>query len=194
MLDWRMRLHIALNAAQALEHLHISCRPSFIHRDVRSSKILLTSKYDAKVAGFELTKMLDEGSSVMSNVKGTLGYLDPEYYSSQSLSFKSDVYSFGIVLLELITGCSPIYLSATMNRNAHILMQIRESLHNNNIHSILDPMVEASNSNIEVVWKVAEIAMQSVEPKSVHRPTMSKVVQELHDALMIELGTSTPFA
>ncbi|KAH8944918.1 hypothetical protein BDL97_12G012200 [Sphagnum fallax] len=105
-ISWRTRLDIALNAAEGLEYLHTGCVPSIIHRDVKSSNILLSANMMAKVADFGLSKAVvnENVSHVSTVVKGTTGYLDPEYYTRQKLTDKSDVFSFGIVLLELICG------------------------------------------------------------------------------------------
>ncbi|CAN5964096.1 unnamed protein product, partial [Sphagnum jensenii] len=106
-LDWTTRLHIALNASQGLEYLHSGCNPSIIHRDVKTSNILLPSDMkNAKVADFGLSRLTygDHITHMTTNVKGTAGYVDPEYFTSQCLSVKSDVYSFGVVLLEIISG------------------------------------------------------------------------------------------
>ncbi|GLJ34401.1 hypothetical protein SUGI_0691600 [Cryptomeria japonica] len=114
-LDWSKRLQIALDCAKGLNYLHELANPPIIHRDVKSNNILLDENLNAMVADFGLSKLVaDTGvnagskSHVSSQVKGTMGYLDPEYYITQQLSKKSDVYSYGIVLLELITGRLPI--------------------------------------------------------------------------------------
>ncbi|TMX03827.1 hypothetical protein EJD97_013642, partial [Solanum chilense] len=105
-LTWEERLHIALDAAQGLEYLHHGCQPSIIHRDIKSSNILLDDKFQAKLADFGLSRTLPtgEGSHVTTIIAGSPGYLDPDYYRTNKLTEKSDVYSFGVVLLEIITG------------------------------------------------------------------------------------------
>ncbi|KAJ0945430.1 putative transferase, protein kinase RLK-Pelle-LRR-I-1 family [Helianthus annuus] len=89
-----------------LEYLHHGCRPTIIHRDVKSANILLSENLDAKMADFGLSKGLldDQTTHILTDVIGTSGYLDPEYPRSHNLNEKSDVYNFGILLLELITG------------------------------------------------------------------------------------------
>ncbi|KAG0578742.1 hypothetical protein KC19_4G046800 [Ceratodon purpureus] len=111
--NWKIRLNIAVNSACGLEYLHNGCRPSIIHRDIKSSNILLTKSMYAKVADFGLSKLgADEGditkTHVSTMVKGTVGYIDPDYFTSNQLTFKSDVFSFGVVLLEIVTGRKPI--------------------------------------------------------------------------------------
>ncbi|GLJ05372.1 hypothetical protein SUGI_0017000 [Cryptomeria japonica] len=109
-LDWKTRLQVALDAAEGLEYLRISCTPKIINRDVKSSNILLDSTLRAKVADFGLSKIIgdDNASHVTTTIKGSIGYLDPEYFRTSKLTEKSDVYSFGVVLLELICGRKPI--------------------------------------------------------------------------------------
>eukprot|EP00897_Mesotaenium_endlicherianum_P010736 jgi/Mesen1/9691/ME000069S09100 len=123
-LTWERRLRIALGAARGLEYLHRGASPPVIHRDIKSSNILLDSDLEAKVADFGLSRLSDlqnNGASqqatngnlnrthISTHVKGTPGYLDPNYYAKQQLTEKSDIYSFGVVLLELLTGRLPIW-------------------------------------------------------------------------------------
>ncbi|KAL9324722.1 hypothetical protein ACSQ67_009579 [Phaseolus vulgaris] len=105
-LDWPKRLHIAIGAAQGLCYMHHDCLPPVVHRDVKTSNILLDSKFNAKVADFGLAMMLmkPEELATMSAVAGTFGYIAPEYAQTTRVNEKIDVYSFGVVLLELTTG------------------------------------------------------------------------------------------
>ncbi|XP_052175238.1 probable LRR receptor-like serine/threonine-protein kinase At1g67720 isoform X2 [Diospyros lotus] len=104
-INWIKRLEIAEDAAKGIEYLHTGCTPSIIHRDLKTTNILLDKNMRAKVSDFGLSKFAVEGAShVSSIVRGTVGYLDPEYYICQQLTEKSDVYSFGVILLELISG------------------------------------------------------------------------------------------
>ncbi|PIA64625.1 hypothetical protein AQUCO_00100237v1 [Aquilegia coerulea] len=105
-LDWPRRMHIAVGAAQGLCHMHHNCNSFIIHRDVKSSNILLDSEFNAKIADFGLAKILAKTgeSETMSVVAGTFGYIAPEYARTTKATEKIDVYSFGVVLLELVTG------------------------------------------------------------------------------------------
>lgn len=104
-LDWETRLKIAVGAAQGLAYLHHDCNPRIIHRDVKSSNILLDENFDAHLSDFGIAKCIPTAKTHASTyVLGTIGYIDPEYARTSRLNEKSDVYSFGIVLLELLTG------------------------------------------------------------------------------------------
>ncbi|KAG6424065.1 hypothetical protein SASPL_114477 [Salvia splendens] len=105
-LDWPKRLQIAIGAAHGLTYMHHHCSPPIIHRDVKSSNILLDSKFNAKIADFGLARnLIKHGEpNTMSVVAGSFGYMAPEYAQTRRVSEKIDVYSFGVILLELITG------------------------------------------------------------------------------------------
>ncbi|XP_038884463.1 receptor-like protein kinase HSL1 [Benincasa hispida] len=108
-LDWPRRLQIAIGAAQGLSYMHHDCSPPIIHRDVKSSNILLDCKFQARIADFGLAKMLARQGEphTMSAIAGSFGYIAPEYAYTTKVNEKIDVYSFGVVLLELTTGREP---------------------------------------------------------------------------------------
>ncbi|CAK9870025.1 unnamed protein product [Sphagnum jensenii] len=194
-LDWTTRLHIALNASQGLEYLHSGCNPIIIHRDVKTNNILLPSDMkNAKVADFGLSRLTygENITHVTTNVKGTVGYIDPEYFTSQCLSIKSDVYSFGVVLLEIISGRKAIDTMLPNRKAWNLCDWVRFNLQEGNMNKILDPIVKASNPNLDSIWIVAEIAIQCVEPKAIHRPTMTKVVEELRAAITFQECNALP--
>ncbi|XP_076948260.1 calcium/calmodulin-regulated receptor-like kinase 1 [Bidens hawaiensis] len=105
-LSWNLRVQIALDVARGLEYLHDGAVPPVIHRDIKSSNILLDEAMGARVADFGLSRedMINRNAS---NIQGTFGYLDPEYISTRAFTKKSDVYSFGVLLFELIAGKNP---------------------------------------------------------------------------------------
>lgn len=108
-LDWETRLRIAVGAAQGLAYLHHDCNPRIIHRDVKSSNILVDENFEAHLSDFGVAKCIPTAKTHASTlVLGTIGYIDPEYARTSRLTEKSDVYSFGIVLLELLTGKKPV--------------------------------------------------------------------------------------
>lgn len=189
-LDWATRLFIALGSARGLEYLHTFAGRCVIHRDVKSSNILLDHSMCAKVADFGFSKYAtQEGDCGVSlEVRGTAGYLDPEYYSTQHLSAKSDVFSFGVVLLEIISGREP--LDVHRPRNEWSLVEwakpyIRES----KIDEIVDPNIKGGY-HAEALWRVVEVALACIQPFSAYRPCMADIVRELEDALIIENNAS----
>ncbi|CAN6483117.1 unnamed protein product [Victoria cruziana] len=109
-LDWMQRVKIAVDAARGLEYLHEKVQPSVIHRDIRSSNVLLFDDFKAKIADFNLSNQAPDMAARLhsTRVLGTFGYHAPEYAMTGQLTQKSDVYSFGVVLLELLTGRKPV--------------------------------------------------------------------------------------
>ncbi|KAK4590870.1 hypothetical protein RGQ29_021170 [Quercus rubra] len=186
-LSWEARLNIAMDAAQGLEYLHYGCKPPIIHRDVKTTNILLNENFHAKIADFGLSKIFptDGGTHVSTfSVAGTPGYLDPEYSTSYRLNEKSDVYSFGVVLLEIITSQRVIERSG---ENTHISQWVRIMVDKGVIQNIVDPRLHG-NFNVNSAWKVVEIAMACVSSTSIERPTMSEVVIKLKECFTSELA------
>ncbi|KAI5071633.1 hypothetical protein GOP47_0013884 [Adiantum capillus-veneris] len=190
-LDWITRLNIALGAARGLHYLHTSSGVRcIIHRDVKSSNILLDNSMVAKVADFGFSKYApQEGDSMVSlEVRGTAGYLDPEYYSTQQLTVKSDIFSFGVVLLEIICGREPLNIHRPRPEWS-LVEWASQHFKEANIQAIVDTSISASYTP-EAMWRVLEIALASVEPKGHVRPTMEDIIRELEDALIIENNAS----
>ncbi|KAK4427523.1 putative leucine-rich repeat receptor-like protein kinase [Sesamum alatum] len=184
-LDWNKRLRVALDAARGLSYLHELTDPPIIHRDIKSTNILLDNNLNAKVADFGLSKLLgDTGKGyVTTQVKGTLGYMDPEYYMTQQLTEKSDVYSFGVVLLELMTAKAPI------QHGKHIVRLVQEAMGNTkeppNFDQIIDPTLE-SGSKLGGLGKFVDLAMSCVRESAADRPKMGEVVRQIEN--IIELA------
>ncbi|KAF3520625.1 hypothetical protein DY000_02063889 [Brassica cretica] len=185
-LKWSTRLQIAIDAALGLEYLHNGCRPSMVHRDVKSTNILLDEKFSAKLADFGLSRSFQFGDEyhVSTDVAGTPGYLDPEYYRTGRLAEMSDVYSFGILLLEIIT-------------NQRVLDQTREKSHigewtafmlnRGDITGIMDLNLHGDYSS-HSAWRALELAMLCANPSSEKRPNMSQVAFELKECLTSEIS------
>ncbi|KAL2333940.1 hypothetical protein Fmac_015153 [Flemingia macrophylla] len=182
-LDWKRRLRIALGSARGLAYLHELANPPIIHRDVKSTNILLDENLTAKVADFGLSKLVSDSEKghVSTQVKGTLGYLDPEYYMTQQLTEKSDVYSFGVVMLELITSRQPIEKGKYIVREVRTLMNKNDEEHYG-LRELMDPVVR-STPNLIGFGRFLELAMQCVEESASDRPTMSEVVKTLETIL-----------
>lgn len=178
-LDWKRRLRIALGSARGLAYLHELANPPIIHRDIKSTNILLDENLTAKVSDFGLSKLVSDSTKghVSTQVKGTLGYLDPEYYMTQQLTEKSDVYSFGVVLLELVTAKQPI------EKGKYIVREVRMAMDKNDeeyygLKEIIDPAIR-NMTNLTGFGKFLELAMQCVEESAADRPTMSEVVKSI---------------
>ncbi|KAK4263033.1 hypothetical protein QN277_028512 [Acacia crassicarpa] len=189
-LDWPTRLSIALGAARGLSYLHTFSGRSVIHRDVKSSNILLDDSMCAKVADFGFSKYApQEGDSGASlELRGTAGYMDPEYYTTQQLSTKSDVFSFGMVLLEIVSGREP--QDTKRPRNEWNLVEwAKPYIRSSKIDEIVDPSIKGGY-HAEAMWRVVETALSCIEPFSVNRPSMADIVRELEDALIIENNAS----
>ncbi|KAG7653427.1 Leucine-rich repeat [Arabidopsis suecica] len=183
-ISWVDRLNIAVDAALGLEYLHIGCKPLIVHRDVKSSNILLDDQLQAKLADFGLSRSFPIGDEthVSTRVAGTFGYLDHEYYQTNRLSEKSDVYSFGVVLLEIITSKSVIDHDRDM---PHIAEWVKFMLTRGDISNIMDPKLQGVYDSASA-WKAIELAMTCVNPSSLKRPNMSHVVHELKECLISE--------
>ncbi|GAB4837798.1 hypothetical protein Ancab_027322 [Ancistrocladus abbreviatus] len=179
-LDWAARIKIALGAARGLAYLHEDSSPRVIHRDFKSSNILLEHDFTPKVSDFGLarTAMDEENRHISTRVMGTFGYVAPEYAMTGHLLVKSDVYSYGVVLLELLTGRKPVDMSQPPGQENLVawtrpLLTAREGL-----ESIIDPYL-GPDISFDSVAKVAAIASMCVQPEVSHRPFMGEVVQAL---------------
>lgn len=182
-LSWEERLQISLDAAQGLEYLHYGCKPPIVHRDVKPTNILLNEKLQAKIADFGLSRSFPvEGTSQVSTVvAGTIGYLDPEYYTTRQMNEKSDVYSFGVVLLEVVTGKPAISRSRT--QSVHLSDEVGSMLASGDIRGIVDQRL-GGRFEAGSAWKITEIALACASESSAKRPTMSEVVMELKKSVV----------
>ncbi|KAK1421678.1 hypothetical protein QVD17_24206 [Tagetes erecta] len=191
-LDWTRRLKITLGAARGLHYLHELADPPIIHRDVKSTNILLDERLNAKVSDFGLCKPLGEvdQTHVTTQVKGTMGYMDPEYYMTQQLTEKSDVYSFGIVMLELITARNPIEKGKYIVRLVKEAMDTGKELYN--LREVLDPILGLSSEALQGLEKFVDVALRCVEETGDRRPKMSEVMKEMEN--IMELAGINPNA
>lgn len=183
-INWSIRLRIALEAALGLEYLHIGCSPPMIHRDVKTANILLDDHFKAKLSDFGLSRSFQGGveSQYSTAIAGTLGYLDPGYNHSSRLGEKSDVYSFGIVLLEMITN-RPVISQAS--ENSHITEWVGSKLTRGDIIEIMDPNLHEDHDS-NSAWRALELAMSCANPSSSKRPSMSQVIHELKECIVLE--------
>ncbi|KAJ6937918.1 leucine-rich repeat receptor-like protein kinase [Populus alba x Populus x berolinensis] len=183
-LDWRRRLKVAHGAARGLAYLHELVNPRIIHRDVKSANILLDECLNAKVADFGLSKPMDNSELILAStqVKGTMGYIDPEYQKTLLLTEKSDVYGFGVVLLELVSGRKPL------ERGKYLAAEVSSSLDRKkdlyNLHELLDPSIRLDTMP-KGLDKMVDLAMKCVQEKGRDRPTMGEVVKEIENILQL---------
>ncbi|GLT73855.1 hypothetical protein SLA2020_456870 [Shorea laevis] len=182
-LDWMQRVQIAVNAARGLEYLHEKVQPSVIHRDVRSSNVLLFEDFKAKIADFNLSNQAPDMAARLhsTRVLGTFGYHAPEYAMTGQLTQKSDVYSFGVVLLELLTGRKPV--DHTMPRGQQSLVTwATPRLSEDKVKQCVDPRLNGEYPP-KGVAKLAAVAALCVQYEAEFRPNMSIVVKALQPLL-----------
>lgn len=181
-LDWDARVKIAIGAAKGLAYLHHDCSPRIIHRDIKSSNILLDRNLESHVADFGLAKLLeDQESHITTIVAGTFGYLAPEYMHSGRATEKADVYSFGVLLLELLSGKRPTD-SAFIEKGLNVVGWLNLLVKENRPRDIIDPQCEGVQ--MESFEALLYVAIQCVSPNPEHRPTMHRVVQVLESEIM----------
>ncbi|KAF8012125.1 hypothetical protein BT93_I0299 [Corymbia citriodora subsp. variegata] len=184
-LTWTKRLQIAVDAAQGLDYLHNGCKPPIIHRDLKTSNILLNEDFRAKIADFGLSRTFaaENDSHVSTHLAGTFGYLGPEFQSSGNCDKKSDVYSFGIVLFELITGQPAVMRSWDDSDVMHILQWVIPIIESGDIQRLMDPRLQGV-FNINMAWKAVEIAMSCTQPRAIERPDINHALAELMESLV----------
>ncbi|KAM1045323.1 hypothetical protein EV1_035940 [Malus domestica] len=177
-LSWELRLKIAAETAGALVYLHSSTSMPIIHRDVKTTNILLDENYTAKVSDFGASRLIPlDQAQITTLVQGTLGYLDPEYFHSNQLTEKSDVYSFGVVLVELLTR--KVALSFTRPEEERNLANFFVcSVEQGRLTQILDDDI-VTERNLETLKRVANLASRCLRVKREERPSMKKVAMEL---------------
>ncbi|KAG8504035.1 hypothetical protein CXB51_002328 [Gossypium anomalum] len=179
-LSWKRRLNIALDVARGMEYLHTLAHQSFIHRDLKSSNILLGDDFRAKVADFGLVKLAPDGEkSVVTRLAGTFGYLAPEYAVTGKITTKADVFSFGVVLMELLTGLMALdddrpedtqYLAAWF---WHIKSD-KEKL-----RAAIDPTLDIKDETFDSISIIAELAGHCTAREPNQRPDMGHAVNVL---------------
>ncbi|KAK0599916.1 hypothetical protein LWI29_009813 [Acer saccharum] len=177
-IPWETRLRIAAETAGVLSYLHSAAATPIIHRDVKSSNILLDDNFTAKVSDFGASKLVPMDVTQLSTmVQGTLGYLDPEYLHTSQLTEKSDVYSFGVVLVELMTGKKVASFDRPEEERS-LVIYFLFSLKGGSLFEILENSI-INDDNKEQMREVAELARRCLQVKGEERPTMKEVAMEL---------------
>nr|XP_043637174.1 wall-associated receptor kinase 2-like [Erigeron canadensis] len=177
-LSWDNRLRVAAEAASALGYLHSETTMPIIHRDVKSSNILLDDNYTAKISDFGASRLVPlDHEQVTTLIQGTLGYLDPEYFHTSQLTEKSDVYSFGVVLAELITGKKPIGGDRS-NEVKNLATFFIKTMKENRLFEIVEPRL-LREGTLEKLQAVAELVKRCLSSQGCDRPAMKEVAMEL---------------
>lgn len=196
-LSWIMRNQIALDAARGLEYIHEHTKTHYVHRDIKTSNILLDEAFRAKISDFGLAKLVEktgEGEVSVTKVVGTYGYLAPEYLSDGLATSKSDVYAFGVVLFEIISGREAVIRTEAMGTKnperrplaSTMLAALKNSPDSMNMSSLkefIDPNMMDLYPH-DCLFKIAMLAKQCVDDDPILRPNMKQVVISLSQILL----------
>ncbi|OWM66270.1 probable serine/threonine-protein kinase At1g01540 [Punica granatum] len=177
-LTWDIRMKIILGTAKGLTYLHEGLEPKVVHRDIKSSNILLDKQWYPKVSDFGLAKLLCSDSSyITTRVMGTFGYVAPEYASTGMLNERSDVYSFGILIMEIISGRNPVDYSRPPEE-VNLVDWLKKMVTDKNPEGVLDPKLPEKPTS-RALKRVLLVALRCVDPTAQKRPKMGHVVHML---------------
>ncbi|XP_010427508.1 PREDICTED: probable serine/threonine-protein kinase At1g01540 isoform X2 [Camelina sativa] len=177
-LTWDIRMNIILGMAKGLAYLHEGLEPKVVHRDIKSSNILLDRQWNAKVSDFGLAKLLfSESSYVTTRVMGTFGYVAPEYACTGMLTEKSDIYSFGILIMEIITGRNPVDYSRPQGE-VNLVEWLKSMVGNRRSEEVVDPKIPEPPTS-KALKRVLLVALRCVDPDANKRPKMGHIIHML---------------
>ncbi|CAL5361507.1 unnamed protein product [Camellia sinensis] len=183
-LDWETRFNIVLGMAKGLAYLHEECDAKIVHCDIKPENVLLDDNFLAKVSDFGLAKLMKrEQSSVFTMVRGTRGYLAPEWIMNYAISEKSDVYSFGMVVMEVIGGRKN-YVPGESLEKAHFPSYAFKMMEEGRLNEILDPKLDI-DKNDERVVNAIKVALWCIQDDMHMRPSMARVVQILEGICVV---------
>ncbi|PWZ09693.1 hypothetical protein Zm00014a_012755 [Zea mays] len=177
-LSWENRMKILLGTAKALAYLHEAIDPKVVHRDIKSSNILIDDEFNSKVSDFGLAKLLNSDKShINTRVMGTYGYVAPEYANSGMLNEKSDIYSFGVVLLECATARDPVDYSKPADE-VNLIEWLKMMVTSKRAEEVVDPNLNVKPPK-RALKRTILVGFKCVDPDADKRPKMSHVVQML---------------
>ncbi|KAK7316704.1 hypothetical protein RJT34_00362 [Clitoria ternatea] len=177
-LTWEARMKVILGTAKALAYLHEAIEPKVVHRDIKSSNILIDKEFNAKVSDFGLAKLLGSGEShITTRVMGTFGYVAPEYANTGLLNERSDIYSFGVLLLEVVTGRDPVDYSRPTNE-VNLVEWLKMMVGTRRAEEVVDSRLDVKPST-RALKRSLLVALRCVDPEAEKRPKMSQVVRML---------------
>ncbi|XP_073052728.1 G-type lectin S-receptor-like serine/threonine-protein kinase At1g34300 [Primulina eburnea] len=187
-LNWELRYNIALGTAKGITYLHEECRDCIVHCDVKPENILLDENYNAKVSDFGLAKLInpkDHRYRTLTSVRGTRGYLAPEWLANLPITSKSDVYGYGMVLLEIVSGRRNFDVSEATHHKKFSLWAY-EAYEKGNFTEIVDKRLFGQEMNMEQVLRAIEVSFWCIQEQPSQRPIMGKVVQMLEGVVEID--------
>uniref|UniRef100_A0A2P2MM48 non-specific serine/threonine protein kinase n=1 Tax=Rhizophora mucronata TaxID=61149 RepID=A0A2P2MM48_RHIMU len=177
-LTWEARMKVLLGTAKALAYLHEAVEPKVVHRDIKSSNILIDDDFNAKVSDFGLAKLLGSGEShITTRVMGTFGYVAPEYANTGLLNEKSDIYSFGVLLLEAVTGRDPVDYGRPSDE-VNLVEWLKMMVGTRRAEEVVDSNLEVKPTT-RALKRALLVALRCVDPDAEKRPKMSQVVRML---------------
>ncbi|KAK9713791.1 hypothetical protein RND81_06G051600 [Saponaria officinalis] len=187
-LTWENRFNIALGTAKGITYLHEECRDCIVHCDIKPENILLDENYNAKVSDFGLAKLVnlkDHRHRTVTSVRGTRGYLAPEWIANLPITSKSDVYSFGMVLLEIVSGRRNFEVSDDTNRKKFSVWAYEE-FEKGNVSSIIDRRVGVGEVDVGQMTRAIQVSFWCIQEQPSQRPMMGKVVHMLEGIMEIQ--------
>ncbi|KAG2713236.1 hypothetical protein I3760_04G167700 [Carya illinoinensis] len=192
-LSWNLRYRVAIDIAKALSYLHHDCRSRILHLDVKPENILLDENYRGIVADFGLSKLMGKDQSrVLTTLRGTKGYLAPEWLLEQGVSEKSDIYSYGMVLLEMIGGCRNVCLIEDNKDRSERKWQyfpkiVNQKMREGKLMEVVDRrLVEDGGIDEKEVRRLVCVALWCIQEKARLRPSMARVVEMLEGRVAVE--------
>ncbi|KDP30661.1 hypothetical protein JCGZ_16686 [Jatropha curcas] len=187
-LNWEHRFNIALGTARGITYLHEECRDCIVHCDIKPENILLDENYNAKVSDFGLAKLInpkDHRYRTLKSVRGTRGYLAPEWIANLPITSRSDIYSYGMVLLEIVSGRRNFEVSEETNRKKFSVWAYEE-FEKGNVNAIIDRRLADQDMDMEQAKRAILVSFWCIQEQPSQRPMMGKVVQMLEGIAEID--------